>query len=478
MSSFDRQYLLPTTLELLFLKFTIVAAIIILLMRWIQLEWGVSQSTLPILTSLAISLFAWISFYRRVLTAKGKLWMDPSVQHIHRLPMHVPLRLHTDELSARQAACRPELVALNTPGALTPNIVKLDGVWSFRYYTTAEEGIQAGRSPPGKDDGWDTHMVVPSNWMLRGYDKPIYTNQKYPFPCQPPLVPYENPTGVYKLDFDVEDYDPVANYSILFHGVESCCYVHLNGHFIGFSKDSRLPCEFDVSQALRASSNQLIVVVIRWSDGSYVEDQDHWWMAGIHRSVELIRRNSHADIMDYQVQADASGHLSVRVDLRNTLPSSDRRVVVRLYDDVQINGDGDWKPGKCLLSLERPVEDDKFEVSLNAKELEGLQLWTAETPNLYTVTVTLVVNRTNIAQVEASRIGFRTIDIKNGNVRVNGRRIIVCGINHVSLMFSLFCRMLDLYIYNTNRKIRSLFYSTITIPTTERWLVWNVFSRT
>ena len=121
--------------------------------------------------------------------------------------------------------------------------------------------------------------------------------------------------------------DSDATYSLLLHGVESACYAYVNHELVGFSKDSRLPCEFDITKALlrqEEGPNELHLVVIRWSDGSYVEDQDHWWMAGIHRSVEIVRRPVGADIMDYRVQADADGHLGIVVDLRDS--SSDIQV--------------------------------------------------------------------------------------------------------------------------------------------------------
>mmetsp|Transcript_35096 Transcript_35096/g.74865 ORF Transcript_35096/g.74865 Transcript_35096/m.74865 type:complete len:189 (+) Transcript_35096:456-1022(+) len=154
-------------------------------------------------------------------------------------------------------------------------------------------------------------------------DDPIYTNRKYPYPCSPPYVPNENPTGLYRLEFslptDWTSSSP-SSFSIMFHGVESAFWVFVNGRFVGFSKDSRFPVEFDITDALaiersdqrsKAHGNQnfcvgdnsrpdheLLVLVARWSDGSSLEDQDHWWMAGIHRPVEILRRPRGANIFD------------------------------------------------------------------------------------------------------------------------------------------------------------------------------------
>jgi beta-galactosidase len=276
-------------------------------------------------------------------------------------------------------------------------------------------------------------IPVPSNWMMHGYDKNIYTNIKYPWPCQPPIVPHENPTGIYRLEFDLPDDwcdgNIGSDVTILFHGVESCCFVYLNGQLIGFSKDSKLPCEFDITDTVQHAANVLQVVVIRWSDGSYVEDQDQWWMAGIHRSVELIRRPAGADILDYQVQADASGNITCSVDCRTTFPMvGERQIVLELYEDEQLTVDGEWKEGPCIWKAVRTID---AQVQCNVSDMvdaSKVRTWTAETPNLYTLTVSLLVEN-EVQQVESCRVGFRTVEIKKGMVMVNGRRITVCGMN-------------------------------------------------
>lgn len=321
------QWLLPTHPLTLLAKFALVFTILLsctaystahLLMKNKNGNSNSNNNAMDYWNSVALvtvsvaATVAWILYYRRLFTALGKPWMDPRVVGMHRLAMHVPMRLHTCPTRARQAACRADMVARNTPDSLTPNVWRLDAPesWQFRLHDTAEEGLAAVTNATTSADAdaansweepvdWET-LPVPSNWMMHGHDKPIYTNQQYPWPCQPPLVPHENPTGVYRLEFDLPDEwvrgggtntTTVSDYTLLFHGVESACYCFLNGQLVGFSKDSRLPFEFDVSAAIQQTDNVLQVVVIRWSDGSYVEDQDQWWMAGIHRSVELIRRS-------------------------------------------------------------------------------------------------------------------------------------------------------------------------------------------
>lgn len=264
----------------------------------------------------------WCYYYRRVwweLCWQRVPYMDPTVPAMHRLPMHVTTRLYATEAAARRAACHPELVARNhnhnndqnsattattsneiasttttakadtttttttTTTIYTDNVWRLDDLqWMFCYKETAEEGLAVVQKKTLDNHTWK-EIQVPGNWTLQGYDKPIYTNIKYPWPCQPPLVPHMNPTGVYRLQFELPATwrDDSSDFSVIFHGVESAYYVYCNDQFVGFSKDSRLPAEFNVTPTLRRNeTNTLHVVVLRWSDGSYVEDQDQWWMAG------------------------------------------------------------------------------------------------------------------------------------------------------------------------------------------------------
>lgn len=395
---------------------------------------------------LALSLIAacvWAYRSRRTFYAYGKPWMDPSVPAIDRKPMHVPLRLFTSEQDARRAACLPQLVAMtNAPpqseeDKLAPNVWKLDKLdqWTFQLQNTVEDGLEVVQSQTTQQDNWKP-MDVPSNWMMRGYDKCIYTNHVYPIPCNPPVVPHENPTGIYKLEFDlpdlwIHDRRDAADFTLCLHGIESAGYVFLNGQQIGFTKDSRLPSEFDLTSVLKEKGNTLHLVVIRWSDGSYVEDQDHWWMAGVHRSVEIIRRPKLADIMDYHVHADQHGRLKVAVDCRTVFPApanDKRKIVARLYDDEQLTPDGsEWKAGSQIWTGSKPVSNDNTHVVLGTR-VPSPRLWSAETPYLYTLTIALQ-DGDKETQVESCRVGFRSVHIVDGLVKVNGKKITVCGVN-------------------------------------------------
>lgn len=427
-------WLLPTHLRMLMIKFVVVQALMMgsmaVLLSNLRADDDLRKALLGVLLEAQV---AWLLYYRRVLylwrqaifplAADYSLaWiMDPTTPGVNRLAMHVPIRLFDDEAAARRAACRPELVHSKSDRSFrASNVIRLDdSEWTFALFDSAEAGLASVHSSTRQGKP----IPVPSNWMMVGYDKPIYTNVKYPFPCAPPVVPHENPTGVYRVGFALPHLDPSADVTILFHGVESACYVFLNGTFMGFSKDSRLPFELDVTAAVQ-TKNELTVVVMRWSDGSYVEDQDHWWMAGIHRSVEVLVRSNVADMLDYSVQADANGRLSCWVECRDS--SRPRRVALRLYNDAQLNGDGrGYHAGSCVWSAEAPVSENE---ALITGLVEQVRLWTAETPNLYTLTITLLVGD-KVAQVESCRVGFRSVEIKDGRVLVNGRAITVCGLN-------------------------------------------------
>jgi beta-galactosidase len=435
------QWILPTHPLTLLIKFGTVLTMLVGSTLYVVLEYYPRRDPDDSVTVAATSASCavagcWVYYYRRVLASLGKPWMDPRLVARNRLVMHVPMRLFSSVKAAREAACRPDMVARHSSSngaSLTRNVLRLDEFqWTFTFFNTAEEGLAAAVYAADAKQEDAKPIPVPSNWMMCGYDKPIYTNIKYPWPCQPPIVPHENPTGIYRLEFDLPDDwrgELESDFTILFHGVESCCFVYLNGQLVGFSKDSKLPCEFDITSLVRHTENVLQVVVIRWSDGSYVEDQDQWWMAGIHRSVELIRRPASADILDYQVQADSSGNITCSVDCRAAFPNrGEREIVLELYEDEQLTADGDWKEGPCIWKAVRTLD---AQVQCNVSDMvdsSKVRTWTAETPNLYTLTVSLLAEN-QVQQVESCRVGFRTVEIKKGMVMVNGRRITVCGMN-------------------------------------------------
>jgi len=271
--------------------------------------------------------------------------------------------------------------------------LSLNGNWKFRYSTRAD--LAEDLAPAQFDDNaWGT-IPVPSHWQLNGHGSPIYTNTKYPFPVDPPRLPDENPTGDYRRTFDVPDGWGDAGIVLRFDGVDSCAKVWLNGTELGVIAGSRLPSEFDVSDVVhRGAPNVLSVRVHQWSSGTYLEDQDMWWLSGIFRDVSLLSRPA-GGVDDYTVSASfdhatSGGRLRVEADV-------DARVVVpELGIDAATGAD-------IVLDYVEP--------------------WSAESPRLYHGTVATA------AETIAVAIGFRTVAIVDGVLTVNGERVMFRGVN-------------------------------------------------
>ncbi|MBD0741593.1 glycoside hydrolase family 2 TIM barrel-domain containing protein [Streptomyces sp. CBMA152] len=274
--------------------------------------------------------------------------------------------------------------------------LSLNGRWRFRLAATADAHDDAFAAP-GYDAGeWD-EVRVPGHWVLQGdgaFGGPIYTNHLYPFPVDPPRVPTENPTGDHLRVFDLpDDWPPNGDAVLRFDGVESCARVWLNGQELGHFKGSRLAHEFAVGPLLRARGNVLAVRVHQWSAGSYLEDQDQWWLPGIFRDVTLLHRPEGcvADFFVHTAYDHRTGEGTLRVD--SEVPG--RVTVAELGIDIA-TGDA---------------------VSLPVKP------WTAETPRLYDGVLATAGEHVPL------RIGFRTVAVEDGLLRVNGRPLLFRGVN-------------------------------------------------
>ena len=336
-------------------------------------------------------------------------WENPAVFARGKLPA-----------SATQFPFETRAAALLGDETKSARYLSLDGPWSF-HFTPSSDTTPEGFEQPGYDvSGWKT-IKVPAMWQTEGYDQPRYNNITYPFPANRPLIPHAtNPVGSYRRAVTLP-----ATWSgedvILHIGAAGSAYrVWVNGREAGYSEDSKLPSEFDVTKLVRPGENTIAIQVHRWSDGSYLEDQDFWRVSGIERSVYL-KAAPKARIADLFVHAglDAAyrdGVLSTDLSLsprdkpltaRMTLLDGDRQVLTR---ETRI------APGQARdLTLSAPVP--------------GVRPWTAETPNLYTLLVELVDAQGAVVQATPQRIGFRTVEIKDGRVMVNGRPIVIRGVN-------------------------------------------------
>ncbi|RKN05817.1 glycoside hydrolase family 2 TIM barrel-domain containing protein [Streptomyces radicis] len=271
--------------------------------------------------------------------------------------------------------------------------LSLDGPWAFRLSATAE-GADTAFTQDGADTTDWQEVTVPGHWVLQGHGAPAYTNVRYPFPIDPPRVPTENPTGDHRRVFDLPERWPTDGEAVLrFDGVESCARVWLNGRELGTFQGSRLPHEFAVGDLLRREGNVLAVRVHQWSAGSYLEDQDMWWLPGIFRDVTLLHRPEQA-AADFFVHAGydhTTGQGTLRVDCvpggRVTVPE---------------------------LGLDLPTGEER---SL------PVEPWTAETPRLYQAELATEGERIPL------RVGFRTLTLEDGLFKANGRRVLFRGVN-------------------------------------------------
>jgi beta-galactosidase len=273
--------------------------------------------------------------------------------------------------------------------------LSLNGSWRFRLSATADAEDDSFAAE-GHDAGDWAEITVPGHWVLQGHGSPVYTNHLYPFPVDPPRVPTENPTGDHLRVFDLpEDWPDLAEGGAVlrFDGVESCARVWLNGTEIGEFKGSRLPHEFAVGGLLKTVGNILAVRVHQWSAGSYLEDQDQWWLPGIFRDVTLLHRPA-GSALDFFVHASydhVTGEGTLRVD-----SDVDGRVTVPALDIDVATGE----------PVTLPVEP-----------------WSAETPRLYHGELVTPGERVPL------RIGFRTVALEDGLIKVNGRAVLFKGVN-------------------------------------------------
>ena len=359
-------------------------------------------------------------------TAHIPLWQNPEITSVNKLPPRATLYPFPDAESAR-----------STDRTRSPWFRSLDGEWRFQLFAHPEAAFEARRSGTAAD----RPIHVPGNWTLQDTgDPPQYTNIAMPFPEVYPRVPGANPSGLYRKTFTLPESWAGRRVVIHFGGVESVLFLFLNGTSIGMAKDSRTPAEFDLTAALRAGTNLLEAVVVRWSDSSFIEDQDHWWMAGIHREVYLYS-TADAFIEDVFVRGDPDADLAagtVRVELRL---GHRERVIVPHTVSVEILDPA----GKCVAATPAPHPCASAPVAKSARkrfseppgdnplalELPVAQpsLWSAETPDLYTCVVSLRDASGSVVEATSARFGFRRIEVRERELLINGRPVLIKGVN-------------------------------------------------
>ncbi len=310
-----------------------------------------------------------------------------------------------------------DLSLVNLQRGRSPYYFTLNGDWHFSYHKSLRTVPEDFYKSYYSIEGWDK-LSVPSCWQTEGYDLCHYTNVNYPFPCDPPYVPDENAVGLYVREFTVSrDWDQKEKF-IVFEGVNSCFYLWVNSEFVGYSQGSRLPSEFDISKYIHTGTNKIAVLVLKWCDGSYIEDQDCWRFSGIFRDVYLLARDKARvnDVFavpklneDFQSAKLACQISAVGCDLNATLSLMDKSGQLVSEKKVVLNANGG---------------DAESESSFVELEVLNPTLWNCEEPYLYTLVVDTIEESLYFP------IGFRSISIKDDcSLSINGQSVKLKGVN-------------------------------------------------
>ncbi len=308
---------------------------------------------------------------------------------------------------------------------LSRRFLGLSGQWQFRYFDHPLQVPEAFYHSPMSEWG---QITVPNMWQMEGHGQLQYTDEGFPFPIDVPFVPTNNPTGTYQRSFTLSpawDGDQVI---IKFDGVETYFEVYVNGHYVGFSKGSRLTAEFDISAYANIGENLLSVRVMQWADSTYIEDQDMWWMAGIFRDVYLVGKPA-AHVQDFFIRtaladdnqiAGQSATLSCDIQLENLgAAARDLRLVWSLLDQGSEIASG---------SLDHLAIDGKCDCRFTL-DLANPHLWSAEDPYLYQLQLSLYNGQGKLLEVIPQRVGVREITVKDGLFYVNGHYLKLHGVN-------------------------------------------------
>ncbi|MCE5331205.1 MAG: DUF4981 domain-containing protein [Bacteroidales bacterium] len=343
-------------------------------------------------------------------------WENPSVFQINREPARAAFLPYADESSA-----------VADDYTRSPWFLSLNGTWKFAWSPTPDQRPKDFFKTDFVSTNWN-EISVPSNWELKGYGIPIYTNITYPFPKNPPYIDHsDNPVGSYRRYFDIPQTWDGRRVYLHFEAGTSAMYVWVNGEKVGYTENTKSPAEFDITKYVKPGKNLVAIEVYRWSDGSYLEDQDFWRLSGIDRNVYLYSTDN-IRIADFFARPDLdasykNASLSVDIKLKNMNPvaKNNQMVEARLVD----------ASGKEVFfkTLKINVAANAFDsISLNQK-VSSPKLWSNETPNLYTLLLTLKDENSRFIETVGTQIGFRKVELKNGQLLVNGIRIMVHGVN-------------------------------------------------
>lgn len=335
-------------------------------------------------------------------------WEDPGVFQINREYPTASFYRYADGRSA----------LANDSWQNSPNYRSLNGTWKFYY----ADSVQARPAEFYRNDfdvsGWND-LEVPSNWEMKGYGIPIYTNIKYVFPANPPYIPHEmNNNGSYKRDFQIPAEWSGKDVYLHFAGVSGAMYIWVNGEFVGYNEGSKTAAEYKVTEVVKPGKNTIAVQVLRWSDASYMEDQDFWRLSGIERDVYVYATNK-VTLRDFRVISDLENNYRdgvFKVELK--FDNNSEQTVGRAVDVKLLDGD------RIVYSVTKWMElnTGRNTWSFDAI-LANVRTWNAEHPNLYRLLITFNGESTAID------VGFRNIKIENSQLLVNGKPVLFKGVN-------------------------------------------------
>lgn len=305
----------------------------------------------------------------------------------------------------------------------SPLYQSLNGKWDFYY---AENPMKRPVDFYKNDfdlTGWDT-IPVPSNWEIQGHGIPFYTNITYMFPANPPYIPHEiNPVGSYKLEFEIPDTWNDKEIYLHFEGVSGAMYIWLNGEMVGYNEGSKTPAAYNITKLAKQGKNALAIQVLRWSDASYLEDQDFWRLSGIDRDV-YVYATPKSTLKDIRVTADLDndykdGVFGLQLKINQATENKAVQAEVKLLE-------GDTE----VYTEAKPIKGDAGPVELAfEKEIPNVRTWNAETPNLYTLLISLTNKDGSVSEATSVKVGFRKVEIKNNQFMVNGKAVLLKGAN-------------------------------------------------
>lgn len=347
-------------------------------------------------------------------------WQDATVTHINRMPMTAHYLPFTSENGALAQLKMDDArrFQLNTQNERRRS---LDGVWKFKLVKNPSLALTDFFKTSYNVSDWQ-NINVPGSWELQGFDAPIYTDVTYPFKANPPFVPQDyNPVGHYVHEFTVPENWKGMDVIMDFEGVESAFYLWINGKMVGYSEDSRLPAHFNISKFLKKGKNRLAMKVFRFSDGSYLEDQDYWKYSGIERNV-FIQARPKSRMNDYVlgnklINQYKDGNFTLDVNMLN--PQKGQKVEVKVLSAT----------GKSLFKQIQSIISPADTLIHFEKLLKNVQPWSAESPYLYTLVINTTDRNGRVEESVAQPFGFRTIEMKNGQLLVNGVAITIKGVN-------------------------------------------------